>query len=164
MADDKKVVAAHDQFETLQEVIHYEDHDKRTESAEFRSAKKQLHAQNVPCYINNGHCSGHLEVHHSIIEYSAATEVDFDKVRADYPNVQDVDDIDQMMVLCEKHHRGVGTGIHKISYPAWILQKYLKADALEKFESAVKDLKEHQMHENHINATAHNILTNGAHK
>jgi hypothetical protein len=161
MAEDKKVVEAHDQFETLKEVIHYEDHDKRTESAEFRAVKKKLHAAKTPCYISNGHCEGHLEVHHSIIEYSASSETDWDKVHADYPNFTDVDDEDQMMVLCEKHHRGIGTGIHKISYPAWILQKYLRSDALEKFEAAVKEMKDNGHADHQINDTAHKILTNG---
>lgn len=137
---EKKIVPAHDQHETLEEVIHYEDHEKRTESAEFRNAKKKLHAEKKGCFIGNGRCSGHLEVHHSIIEYSASSEVDWDKVRKDFPNVSDVDDIDQMMVLCEKHHRGTGTGIHKISYPAWIMQKYLSEEALDKFEAAVAEM------------------------
>jgi hypothetical protein len=158
---EKKIVEAHDQFETLQEVIHYEDHDKRTESAEFRAVKKKLHAAGTPCWINNGHCEGHLEVHHSIIEYSANTEVDWDKVHADHPEFKDVDCEYQMMVLCEKHHRGVGTGIHKISQPAWILQKYLKSDALEKFEAAVQEMKAKGHADHHINATAHQILING---
>jgi hypothetical protein len=135
---DKKVIPAHSDVKRLVEVAHYEAHDKRTESAEFRQSKKYLHQHNVPCFINNGRCEGHLEVHHNIIEYSASTEVDWDKVKKDFPNVTSVDDLDQMMVLCEKHHRQPGFGIHDMEYPIWILQKYMTEEALDKFEADVK--------------------------
>jgi hypothetical protein len=155
---EKKIVPAHDQVETLKEVIHYEDHEARTESAEFRKVKKELHAANTPCFINNGHCQGTLEVHHSIVEYSAASEVDWEKVHADHPDFLDVDCKYQMQVLCEKHHRAPGFGIHKISYPAWILQKYLKPEALEKFEKAVAQMLEKGHEEHHINHHAQKHL------
>lgn len=135
-----KIIPAHSDIKRLIEVAHYEDHEKRTESKEFRASKKYLHEHHVPCFINNGRCEGHLEVHHNIIEYSASTEVDWNKVRADFPNVSDVDDLDQMMVLCEKHHRKPGFGIHDMEYPIWILQKYMTETALDKFESDVNRL------------------------
>jgi hypothetical protein len=160
MENEKKITKAHDQFETLHEVIHYEDHDKRTESAEFRRVKKELHANHTPCWINNGRCEGDLEVHHNIIEYSASTEVDWDKIHADYPEFVDVDCGFQMRVLCEKHHRGIGTGIHKISYPAWILQKYLKPEALEKFEKAVDQMISQGHDEQNVNQMAKHVLLN----
>lgn len=158
---EKKIVPAHDQFETLREVIHYEDHDKRTESSEFRAVKKKIHAAKTPCFINNGYCEGQLEVHHDIIEYSASSEVDWDKVHVDHPEFTDVDSEYQMMVLCKKHHTGVGTGKHRISNPAWILQKYLKPEALAKFEAAVQKLKDEGHADHHVNAEAHKMLING---
>jgi hypothetical protein len=137
-----KVVPAHDQFQTLKTVTHYEDHEERSESAEFRAVKKKLHAEGVGCWIGNGRCEGDLEVHHNVVEYSAMTEVDWDKVKADHPNITTPEDIDGMMVLCAKHHRGIGTGIHATDYPTWELQKYLTPAALDKFEAAVSKLKE----------------------
>lgn len=165
MENEKKIVKAHDQEETLHEVIHYEDHDKRTESAEFRKVKAELHAENVPCWINNGRCEGTLEVHHNIIEYSASTEVDWNKVHVDYPEFTDVDSKFQMKVLCRKHHRDPGFGIHKITNPAWVLQRYLTEEALDKFENAVHKMLDEGHEEHHINHRATNhLLTGGKHE
>lgn len=135
------VVHAHDDVRRLVEVIHYPDHDERTESDEFRRIKHDLHAAGTRCYIDNGRCDGPTEVHHGIIEYSAANEVVWDAVKRDH-GFDHVDAREQMMPLCRKHHRGVGTGIHEITYPAWILQKYLTAEALDAFEAAVTKLRE----------------------
>jgi hypothetical protein len=98
-----------------------------------------MHEERVPCFINNGKCEGHIEIHHNIIEWSAATEVDWEKVQKDHPNFHNVDDRYQMMALCEKHHRHKGFGIHTTPKPIWILQKYMTEEALEKFEKAVKE-------------------------
>lgn len=134
----KEIVKAHSEVKTLIEVAHYEDHEERTESPEFRKTKKILHAKNAKCFIGNGKCEGDVEIHHNIIEYSASTEVDWEKVKKDFPNVTSIDDLDQMLPLCTKHHRKPGFGIHNMEYPLWILQKYMKADVLEKFENEVK--------------------------
>jgi hypothetical protein len=133
-----KIVPAHTDIRRLIEVDHYEAHEKRTESAEFRRIKKELHEAGVGCWIGNGRCEGGLEIHHNIIEYSAITEVDINKVRAEHPDFKDVDCKEQMLVLCEKHHRGKGFGIHDMTYPIWQLQKYMTPEALDHFESAVK--------------------------
>lgn len=131
-----KIVPAHNDVRTLVEVAHYEEHGKRTESAEFRRVKRELHEAGVGCWVGQ-RCEGGLEVHHNIIEYSAMSEVDINKVRADHPEFKDVDCKEQMMVLCSKHHRGKGFGIHDMTYPIWQLQKYMTPEALDRFESAV---------------------------
>jgi hypothetical protein len=38
-----------------------------------------------------------------------------------------VDDVRNMMVLCQKHHTGKEHGIHEITFPIWISQKIAKA-------------------------------------
>lgn len=132
------IVKAHSQIKHIVEVAHYEDHEQRTESTEFKKVKKHFHDEHAKCYINNGRCEGSIEIHHNIIEYSASTEVDWDKVREEFPNVTSVDDLDQMLPLCRKHHRDPGFGIHDMEYPIWRLQKYMTEEALDKFEADVK--------------------------
>jgi hypothetical protein len=136
---DKKIVEEHDEVIRLTIVEHYEAHPKRSESAEFRKVKKELHEENVPCWINNGKCEGNLEVHHFMVEWSAETEIDPEKVRQENPEYTDADCKANMMVLCEKHHRHKGFGIHTTPFPIWRLQKYMTAEALEDFERAVKN-------------------------
>jgi len=138
---EKKITPEHD--EVIHEVFveHYEAHEKRTESASFRAIKKKMHEEHEPCWIGNGKCEGHIEIHHAIIEWSADTETDWEKVKEYYkaPFFGDPDTRLNMMALCEKHHRHKGFGIHTTPYPIWILQKFMKADALEDFEKAVKE-------------------------
>lgn len=152
------IVVAHDDVRKLIDVIHYEDHPNRTESAEFRKVKQEFHHNHAGCWINNGYCEGGIEIHHGIVEYSASTEVDWDKVQQDHPGFDHVDSKLQMIPLCEKHHRGVGTGIHMVTYPAWQLQKYLMPQPLSLFEAAVSHLKEQGHEETHINHAAHKML------
>lgn len=143
----RKIVAAHNDIRRLIEVAHYEDHFKRTESAEFRHVKEQMHKEGIGCWIGNGRCEGHLEVHHNIVEYSAESEIDPDKVKAEHPKFTDVDCRENMIILCEKHHRS-RFGIHNMTFPIWVLQKYMKPDALEHFENAVK--KEIEAEKKHV--------------
>ena len=28
------------------------------------------------------------------------------------------------MILCDRHHRSAGQGIHSVTYPAWLLDRY----------------------------------------
>lgn len=135
-----KIVVEHDMFRTLHEVIHYPTHEQREESEEFREVKKSLHAEGVKCFIDNGRCEGALEVHHNIIEWATSNEIDWEKVEKEM-GFHSVDSRKQMLVLCAKHHRGKGTGIHECSFPAWILQKFLTPQGLEAFEKAVEQLK-----------------------
>lgn len=132
----KKITPAHNDIRKLVEVAHYEDHEKRTESAEFRRVKKELHEEKIGCWIGNGRCEGGLEVHHDHLEYSALSEVNVDKVKAKYPDFTSVDGKTNMQMLCQKHHRGLGFGKHEMSEPVWKLQAFMKEEALDKFELA----------------------------
>lgn len=153
-----RIIPSHDDVRHLLEVIHYEDHPAREESPEFAAIKREFHEAHAGCWINNGYCDGGIEIHHAIVEYSASTEVDWAKVRIDHPGFDHVDQKVQMLPLCEKHHRGVGTGIHAITYPAWQLQKYLNPHALALFEAAVAHLKGRGHEAEHINHAAHKML------
>lgn len=137
------VVNAHIQRRNMVEVTYFPAHDERKESAEFRDDKTELKAAGkYACYIGNGRCHGDIQLHHSVIEFSEANAIDWERVKADYPNVDHVDDIDQMMPLCQKHHTGRYTGVHATTHQAWLAQKYMTPEALDAFETAVAKLQE----------------------
>lgn len=152
----KHIVAAHDQVRQLLEVIHYPDHPKRTESEEYKRNRAKLHAEGCKCYIDNGFCQGPIQIHH-LIEWATANEVDWEKVKKDR-GYDHVDDMKNLMPLCEKHHQWVGFGIHEITYPAWLLQKYMTKEALELFEKAVQHMKEQGHEDHHVNHASKKML------
>lgn len=134
-------VLAHVQKRTMTEVTYFPTHDDRKESAEFSHDKAELKAEgHYDCYIGNGRCHGEIQLHHSVIEFSEDNAIDWEKVKADYPNIDHVDDIDQMMPLCQKHHTGKYTGVHATTEQAWRAQKYMKPEALDAFEAEVARL------------------------
>jgi hypothetical protein len=139
MTPKNKTVEEHDEIINTTYVAHYESHEDREESKLFKKTKKEIHKENIPCFINNGKCEGGIEIHHNIIEWSAQNGVDWEKVQKDHPEFNDIDERYQMMALCEKHHRHKGFGIHTTPYPIWILQKYMNDEALEDFENAVME-------------------------
>lgn len=163
--DNKDTVISHDEIRHLVDIIHYDEHPPRTESALFRKNKKELHDAinegKIPaCFINNGCCSGQTEIHHYLVEYAAGTEVDWAQVNSVYQSfgqanlsISTPDEMANLLPLCHKHHMGVGTGIHMVSFPAWILQKFLNEENLALFEAAITHLKE-EKHPNH-NDPAH---------
>ena len=78
-----------------------------------------------------------LEAHHSIAEFAGLNEEDWQKVAADFPQLGiDSDESFQraanseggLMILCDLHHRAAERGIHSITYPAWLLDRYAKAE------------------------------------
>lgn len=145
---EKKIVQAHDDIKRLIEISHYEEHAKREESAEFREAKKKFHEMGAKCWIDNKHCCAGIEIHHNIVEYSASSEIDWERFHADHPDIKDVDSFEQMLPLCEVHHRGKFHGIHSITYPIWVLQKYMTDEALDKFQKAIDDeIKKEKNHD-----------------
>jgi hypothetical protein len=75
---EKKVVAEHIMKKTLTEYLHTPSHDERTETREFRNAKKELeNIEHLPCFK----CGTHekLESHH-IFERSWGNGFDYRKV------------------------------------------------------------------------------------
>jgi len=141
-------VQMHKQSRNLFEVVITPEHDDRTESPEFRKSKEQLKTDgHFKCWVCGS--VNDLQVHHYAAEWSLADDVDFDKLKAfceewdvyGYGNfykdtpMTSVDDIRNMLVLCQQHHTGVdhddsnsGTGIHSMTFPAFIMQKLSKKD------------------------------------
>jgi hypothetical protein len=138
MTDTKKITPAHEQRETLQEDVLYPEHVQRTESAEFTRNKHRLVRKlDLPCWV----CGSRekREVHH-LHEWSLAPALDMAKAldtlhcidpygfTAHDPDtpLSGPDDIRNLLVLCEEHHRGAGTGVHRISWPIWLPQRAVK--------------------------------------
>lgn len=99
-----------------------------------------------------------LETHHDLIEWAGANEIDWDKLAADHPDLPNlvalakafhahvtangsfdgtldpaivtafVDSDEQMLVICDVHHRGPNRGKHMITGPVWELQRYQRGD------------------------------------
>lgn len=165
-----KIVPAHEEVRQLLDVIHYDMHPQRVESELFRHNKQELHEQIKagiirPCFIDNGYCEGQTEIHHFLVEYSAGNEVDwavvngiYQKIGLTVPNIQNPDEKPNLIPICHKHHMGVGTGIHMVSFPAWILQKLLNQKNLALFEAAIIALKEqHKNHHDHAHPDHHAV-------
>jgi hypothetical protein len=118
----------------LDETVAYPPHDPRVASHAYRMLHELLVVhRNEPCWICGLRNSqgGQMETHHSHIEWAAVNGVDLMKIMIDFPKVTDeaslrawLDSEGNMLVLCARHHRGAYEGIHMISYPAWLLQRY----------------------------------------
>lgn len=119
---------------TLDELVAYPAHEPRKASATYRHTHRHLvYALDAPCWICGVRHStgGAMETHHYHFEWAAQNGLDLGKVTEDWPQITDrqklaewIDGEGNMLVLCDAHHRGQHTGIHTISYPAWLLQRY----------------------------------------
>lgn len=119
---------------TLDELVAYPAHEPRKASAVYRRTHHHLvYMLDAPCWVCGiRHSEGaQMETHHSVFEWAAQQGLDLAKVTRDWPALTDreklsewIDGEGNMLVLCAAHHRGQHTGIHMVSYPAWILQRY----------------------------------------
>lgn len=124
-------------------VIHerciYPAHAARTESPEFKASKAQLRKDgHYKCFICGA--TEDLQCHHFACEWALWNDADPAKVLALCEKLDPYgyaakmkgkplttpDDIRNQLVLCGKHHVGVGTGIHEMTFPIWIAQKISK--------------------------------------
>ena len=122
--------------DTIHYQVYYPNHDHRSTSNRFNRTKHELiHIKDVPCWICGS--KEKREVHHFHVEWAFSDGVDWEKMKNLHPTYdwsqfkipEDfVDHEYNMMVLCEDHHRGPGTGIHHIPYPIWVMQKHKKSD------------------------------------
>lgn len=123
---------------TLDELVAYPPHEPRQASPTYRKTHHHLIVVlDAPCWACGIRRStgGAMETHHAHFEWAAQNGLDLEKVTADWPQITDaeslarwVDSEGNMLVLCAVHHRGQHTGIHAISYPAWLLQRYQGTD------------------------------------
>lgn len=123
---------------TLDEFVAYPVHEPREASPIYRQTHQHLiYELDAPCWVCGLRRSqgAQLETHHAVFEWASQNGLDLDKVTADWPAITDrdkladwIDSEGNMLVLCAVHHRGQHTGIHSISYPAWLLQRYQGTD------------------------------------
>ena len=139
----------HEQKHTITEFIEYPDHDKRTESSEFRKNKRILVRQlDLPCWVCG--CRDAREVHH-LHEWALWGALDHEKVldtlhvfdpygfthKIGEQSIETPDDIRNLLVLCGSHtidgvaipgghHCGVDIGVHDLTFPIWIAQRAVK--------------------------------------
>lgn len=143
-------VAAHAVTRQLMETIAYPEHDPRSESDEYRRVHHHLVVElDEPCWIcgvrnstlhdpaQNPRGAKQIETHHYHVEWALANAIDPAKILKDFPELgaadsehlrQWLDSEGQMLVLCDICHRDPHYGIHMITYPAWVAQKWLRDD------------------------------------
>jgi hypothetical protein len=135
---------------TLIEDVFYPPHEKRHASTLYRKTHNKLILEmDTPCWIcgirhsdvvklpKEEQSKWQMETHHSELEWAAASafatdkkmlqklSVDFALIMNDPDKLRQwLDSEGNMLVLCATHHRGLRTGIHSITYPAWKLQRY----------------------------------------
>jgi hypothetical protein len=142
----EKMTPAHEQTDTIHEDVLYPEHVQRTESATFRTNKHTLVRKlGLKCWLCDPasplKCSIEkpLEAHH-LHEWALWSDLDPAKVldilrvfdpygfahqMGDQP-VESPDDIRNLLILCEAHHRGVDTGVHRLTFPIWLPQRAAK--------------------------------------
>jgi hypothetical protein len=125
---------------SLVESVWYPGHDPRKASAEYERVHHHLvYVLDEACWICGVRQSElpegqHNETHHWRVEWALANRIDPVLILADFPTMGEADDdhlrdwLDSegnMLVLCSAHHRHGLVGIHSITYPAWVAQRWL---------------------------------------
>lgn len=124
---------------TLTESVWYPSHDARKASAEYTRVHHHLvYVLDEACFICGVRQSQlpkgeHNETHHWALEWALANSVNPALILADFPEMGAADDphlrafLDSeanLFVLCSKCHRGGRHGIHMITMPVWLAQRY----------------------------------------
>lgn len=158
----------HETRETVATVEETPPHPPREDTPIYRAAHHHLVDElDTPCRVcgvrkstladprHNPLGATQLETHHLPVERSLIDACDWQKVARDYPAVtcQEalldwVDSAENLVVLCDVHHRSVEHGIHHLLTQDWAIQPYLltsyvvaatpaDADALEASDQAL---------------------------
>ena len=130
------IIARHVLAATLAFRVWYPAHEQRTESTVFAATKRHLvEYQNEGCWV----CGTRKdrEVHHWWVEWAFANAVDWKRMRTLHPDfdwskfkepADFVDSLYNCRVLCVRHHRLQGFGIHNLPFPVWIEQRHKPGD------------------------------------
>lgn len=136
----------HETIEGVASVEMTPAHGPRVETPEYAKAHHTLvYTLNKPCIVcgvtrrslknpkKNPFNATAIETHHAHIERSLAAACDWRKVHVDFPSVYDdaslmrwVDSPENLIVLCDQHHRSVEHGIHHLLPADWNIQRYLR--------------------------------------
>ena len=144
-----KGIVEHFKQETFEQNYWIPAHNKRRESALFRSNKEFIRDKcGVPCWVCGSQTD--LEVHH-VFEWAFWNALDprkvtnilaaiefydddyvqkaqdsqtlrefLDKLIRKKPILDSPDDARNLVVLCREHHRLKNTGIHTLTFPIWL--------------------------------------------
>ena len=131
----------HLQTRQLTESIWYPGHDPRKASSEYKQVHHHLvYELDEGCWIcgvkqSQLPAGEHNETHHWHVEWALVNRIDPALILADFPAMTDatdpalrhwLDSEGNMLVLCSAHHRHGLVGIHSITYPAWVAQRWLQ--------------------------------------
>jgi len=133
MSDDDKAVIAHIQKFTHSYTIAYPEHSAREDDPHYvdfhhiqREWKKDPEKWRCAFGADRGDFSEcdltrPLEIHHNHVEFALLNDIDLSLLNVKYPGVGDrdklgawVEDADNLIVYCAKHHRG-HAGVHSAS-------------------------------------------------
>jgi hypothetical protein len=123
----------------------FPEHPPRKDTPEYHATHKLLiNKQDKPCFVcgvrkstlgdptKNPFGAKQMETHHRYVQREFADAVDWRKVAADFPDVTDresfvkwVDSPENMLVLCDVHHRSTTRGIHHILTSDFWAERYL---------------------------------------
>ena len=132
------VTPAHVQIDHEAVAFYYPEHLPREEDPHyhlFNQARKRVLAAGTGCWICG--TKENLELHHSEVEFAAATGVDIERFAELFPEyhitceeefLAYVESEGNLLVLCAKCHRGPFNGIHHVVYPNWKLQRFWRQD------------------------------------
>jgi hypothetical protein len=152
MADDDRVVAAHNQAFTHRYVVKYPAHDPRAHDPhmhDFLEWKKRRHdAGTYVCDFATQHRGGDtsecdnehpLEAHHKVVELAMLNEIDFALLEKDFPGISAqsvgawIDSDENLTLLCVVHHRSAA-GVHTASFSDFGSEYYVR-DLISKPEA-----------------------------
>jgi hypothetical protein len=129
----------HDQKETKSYTVHYPAHPERKSDPHYKdfNAYRRRTKATAKCAIGEhrndySECAGGLELHHSKVEFALQNGIDLAWLEIDYPGISDpntvgawVESAENLMWLCEFHHRGHG-GVHVASSSDFEAERYVK--------------------------------------
>lgn len=141
MAQQKRVIKAHDQMLTLHLKQHVEEHYPREDDPFyhlFEKAKARLKRQGLwKCIVDDELCGGQPELHHSFVEFSEINSIDPEKVEKmlglHFESDEDfqafIEGPSNLEVLCSNHHR-THYGIHVLPEPLWMAVRLHKESTI----------------------------------
>lgn len=130
----------------IHENVMYPPHAPRTESPEYAAMHHQLVVVDdrpcAICGIRNSELDDpaknvlgvkEMETHHLWVEWALINATDPEKLSEffgehdEWHSFLDHDPAN-LLVLCDIHHRHHEAGIHELSFPIWVAQKFARSD------------------------------------
>lgn len=139
------MVSEHIEKNQITEIVITPTHEQRDTEAFRRSVQKLKKDGNYKCFASGR--TDNLQVHH-VAEFSLENIIDFNRLKAFLlafdpygyshkmanTSIEHIDDVRNLLVLNREYHNNVneqagnGTGIHNMSWPAWVAQCVCKAN------------------------------------